>query len=212
MLSSDVDIEQAMHEGVLQVYPTDPSLLQPASLDLRLDRYFRVYAPMPIVGLEEPLPVIDPAREQSEMMYDVEVPGGETYLLQPHGFALAATLERIAVNAYIAAALEGKSSLGRLGLLVHATAGWIDPGFEGHITLELFNAAPYPIRLYPGMKIAQLAVMQLRTKSRRPYGSAELSSQYQFQSRGPQPSRSWRAFRAWPTDPVPAAAAQLTTR
>jgi dCTP deaminase len=200
VLASDADIDEALREGILTVTPWDPQMLQPASLDLRLDRSFWLYAPMPPTDvLFDPTPIIDPAREQPDMMYRVDVAEGRSFLLQPQQFALAATLERLTVSASIAAALEGKSSLGRLGLLVHATAGWIDPGFDGHITLELFNAAPFPIRLYPGMKIAQLAVMALRRRARRPYGSDELGSRYQNQRRGPQRSKGFSNFRTWPT-------------
>lgn len=205
MLASDVDIEWVLKQGYLQVTPTEPDLIQPASIDLRLDNRFRAYAPLPAPELildttpARPLPIIDPGRDQADLMVDYEAPEGGAYILGPRAFALASTLETIKVGGSFAAKLEGKSSLGRLGLLVHATAGWIDPGFAGHITLELFNATPHAIRLWPGMKIAQLAIMSLHTPARRPYGSAELGSHYQDQPRGPQGSQGWRNFRIWPT-------------
>lgn len=205
MLASDVDIEWVLKQGSLQVTPTDPELIQPASLDLRLDNRFCAYAPLPAPELildttpARPLPIIDPALDQAGLMFEHEVPEGESYILGPGAFALASTLEHVRISGAFAAKLEGKSSLGRLGLLVHATAGWIDPGFFGTITLELFNAAPHAIRLWPGMKIAQLAVMSLHTPARRPYGNAGLGSHYQSQPRGPQGSQGWRNFRTWPT-------------
>jgi len=205
VLASDVDIEWVLKKGLVKVTPTEPELIQPASIDLRLDNRFRAYAPLPAPELildtapARPLPIIDPGRDQNGLMVDYEVPEGGGYILGPRCFALASTLERVEIGGAFAAKLEGKSSLGRLGLLVHATAGWIDPGFGGHVTLELFNAAPHAIRLWPGMKIAQLAIMALHTPARRPYGSATLDSHYQDQPRGPQGTQGWRNFRTWPT-------------
>jgi dCTP deaminase len=206
VLASDADIDWLLRERKLQVTPTDPELIQPASIDLRLDRWICTYVPFAAPLTDWPLPVIDPGLEQSELMTRQEIPEGDSFVLPPRGFALAATLEKITIDGSLAAKLEGKSSLGRLGLLVHATAGWIDPGFSGHITLELYNAAPYPLRLWPGMKIAQMAVLALHTGARRPYGSDNLGSHYQNQPRGPQPSSGWRRFRTWPTEDRPPAA------
>lgn len=206
MLASDADIDQALRDGLLQISPTEPDLLQPASVDLRLDHRFRVYAPPSVpadpLGRDgPPLPpvILDPALDQRHLMREYDIPFGQAFVLPPYGFALGATLERVTVGPALAGKLEGKSSLGRIGLEVHCTAGWIDPGFSGHITLELFNAAPYPMRLWPGMKIAQLAVMAMHTPARRPYGTGGLNSRYQNQTAGPQPSQGWRNFRTWPT-------------
>jgi dCTP deaminase len=201
VLASDADLNQILEQGLLLLDPLDQEMIQPASIDLRLDHRFRMYSPVPNPGsiLDRPSPVIDPALDQPEMTFEVEVPAGESFLLPANSFALAATMERVKLSREVAAHLEGKSGLGRLGLLVHATAGWIDPGFQGTITLELFNAAPWPIRLHPGMKIAQLAVMLLRTPAQHPYGSLGRGSHYQFQAPGPQPSQTWRNFRTWPT-------------
>lgn len=213
MLASDADIDQCLRKGMLQVAPTEPELLQPASIDLRLDHRFRTYlAPldyalrtgMDPLGMDIPAAVIDPAQDNSALMDEVEVPAGEAFLLAPGAFALGATVEQVKVSPELAVKLEGKSSLGRLGLLVHATAGWVDPGFHGHITLELWNASPYAIKLWPGMTIAQIAVMALNTPARRPYGTGALNSRYQGQRPGPQTSQGWLNFRTWPTrQPTP---------
>lgn len=202
MLASDADIKECLDQKLLTVSPTDlKQLLQPASIDLRLDHRFRGYvSPAELPG--GPIaagPVINPAQDQRQLMRDYEVPEGKPFLLPAYGFALGATLEHVAISSGFAGKLEGKSSLGRLGLFIHTTAGWIDPGFEGHITLELFNAAPYPMQLWPGMKIGQLALMALHTPAERPYGSSGLSSHYQGQPAGPQSSQSWRNFQVWPT-------------
>lgn len=207
MLASDVDIDWLLRQRMLQVSPTEPDLIQPASIDLRLDNRFLLYAPLPqpeLLLTDAVGPIIDPALEQPEMTYEIEIPDDQSYLLPSRGFALAGTLERIMVSRQLALKLEGKSSLGRLGLQVHATAGWIDPGFAGWLTLELFNAAPFPIRLRPGMKIAQLAVMALHSPAGRAYGNPGLDSHYQDQPRGPQPSGAFRTFRTWPTHELPA--------
>lgn len=208
MLASDADLDLCLQQGLLTVNPTEPDLLQPASIDLRLDNRFSAYIPpldyalsrgMDPLGIDTPPTMIDPAQDPADLMLDQIVEFGAPFVLAPGGFALGATLERVTVSDKVAAKVEGKSSLGRLGLQVHLTAGWIDPGFTGYITLELFNAAPYPMRLWPGMKIAQLAVMGLNTPARRPYGTGGLNSHYQNQPGGPQISQGWRNFRTWPT-------------
>lgn len=208
MLASDADIDQCLKEGLLRVFPTEPELLQPASIELRLDHRFSTFTDPLLHAIgqgQDPLttepadPVIDPAQDCSDLMTDHEVEFGQPFLLPPGGFALAATMEYVSVSDKLAVKLEGKSSLARQGLLVHFTAGWIDPGFAGHITLELFNAGPYRMRLWPGMTIAQLAVMSLHTPARRPYGTGGLNSRYQGQPAGPQKSQGFRNFKTWPT-------------
>jgi len=153
---------------------------------VRLDRFFRVFE-------NHKYSVIDPSIEQSELTREVAVTGGEHFILHPGEFVLASTYEVITLPDDIAGRLEGKSSLGRLGLLTHSTAGFIDPGFSGHITLELSNVANLPVKLFPGMKIGQLCLIRLSSPAQHPYGSAIYGSRYQGQ-RGPTPSKSWLNF------------------
>lgn len=185
MLLSDRDLNAEIAAGALALDPFVPELIQPASIDVRLDRLFRVF-----VGHQHTH--IDPAVEQNGLTRMVRV-GAEGFVLHPGEFALGSTIERVCLGHQLAARLEGKSSLGRLGLLVHSTAGFIDPGFEGHVTLELSNVAPLPIKLYVGMKIGQLCVIRLSSPVERSYGSAALGSRYQGQE-GPTESRAWRDF------------------
>jgi dCTP deaminase len=161
-------------------------MVQPSSIDVRLDRFFRVFE-------NHRYPHIDPAQEQSELTREVEPIGDEPFILHPGEFVLGSTYEVVSLPDDVAARLEGKSSLGRLGLLTHSTAGFIDPGFSGHVTLELSNVATLPIKLYPGMKIGQLCFFRLTSPSEHPYGSAASGSRYQDQ-RGPTPSRSHANF------------------
>ncbi|MDR0783952.1 MAG: dCTP deaminase [Propionibacteriaceae bacterium] len=191
MLLSDRDIRRAVADGRIQLSPWDDALVQPASVDVRLDRYFRVFE-------NHRYSVIDPAVDQGDLTREVVVDDDTAFILHPGEFVLGATLERIALCDRIAARVEGKSSLGRLGLLTHATAGFIDPGFEGHVTLELSNASTLPIKLYPGMKVGQLCFFPLSSPAESPYGSATLGSHYQGQ-RGPTPSRSHQGFRTLQT-------------
>jgi dCTP deaminase len=142
---------------------------------------------------------IDPRDPQPDLTQLVEVGDGEHFMLHPGEFVLGSTLERVKLGNAVVARLEGKSSLGRLGLLIHSTAGFIDPGFEGHITLELSNVATLPIAIYPGMKIGQISFYQMTTEADVPYGSPLLGSKYQGQS-GPTASRSHQDF-----DPTPGA-------
>ncbi len=186
MLLSDRDIRAQVDQGRVQLDPWEPGMVQPSSVDVRLDRYFRIFE-------NHRYPVIDPAVEQSELTRMVEPDGDEAFVLHPGEFVLGATLELVTLPDDIAARLEGKSSLGRLGLLTHSTAGFIDPGFTGHITLELSNMATLPIKLYPGMKIGQLCFFGLSSAAERPYGSASYQSRYQGQ-RGPTASRSHLNF------------------
>ncbi|MEY8565677.1 dCTP deaminase [Corynebacterium sp.] len=202
MLLSDRDIRAALGSGDLALDPFDPTLIQPSSIDVRLDRYFRVFNNSRYTH-------IDPRLPQEDLTTLVEVGDGtgedgtdvadggvaaEAFILHPGEFVLGSTLELVTVPDNLAARLEGKSSLGRLGLLTHSTAGFVDPGFTGHITLELSNTANLPIALYPGMKIGQLALFNLSSPAESPYGSGPLGSKYQGQ-RGPTPSKAYLNFR-----------------
>lgn len=181
MLLSDRDLADELKSGQLGIEPLDWDLLQPSSIDVRLDRLFRVFN-------NHLYTHIDPTERQDDLTTLVEVPEGQPFVLHPGEFVLASTLEVVTLGDALAARLEGKSSLGRLGLLVHSTAGFIDPGFSGHVTLELSNVATLPIRLWPGMKIGQLCVLLLSSPAERPYGSDGIGH-YQGQ-RGPTASRS----------------------
>ncbi len=161
-------------------------MVQPSSIDIHLDRYFRLFN-------NHRYEVIDPAAEQEELTALLEVPADGVFVLHPGEFVLGSTYERISLAADIAARLEGKSSLGRLGLLTHSTAGFIDPGFSGHVTLELSNTSTMPIKLYPGMKVGQFCFFQLSSPALRPYGQGAAHSRYQGQ-RGPTASRSYLNF------------------
>lgn len=186
MLLSDRDIREGIAKGRIGLEPLDLKLVQPASVDVRLDRYFRLFD-------NHRYSVIDPALEQEGLTREVRASQDEPFVLHPGEFVLGATYEYVQLGDDIAARLEGKSSLGRLGLLTHSTAGFIDPGFSGHVTLELSNTATMPIRLYPGMKIGQLCFFDLSSPAEHPYGSAGVGSHYQGQ-RGPTPSRSYLRF------------------
>jgi dCTP deaminase len=182
---SDRTISRLIEEGRIGIDPFDPSLMQPSSLDVRVDRYFRVFR-------NSRYPYIDVKVEQEELTELVEA-DDEAFILHPGEFVLGSTLERVTLPDDLVARLEGKSSLGRLGLLIHSTAGFIDPGWDGHVTLELSNVANLPITIYPEMKIGQLSFVQLTEAAERPYGSAGIGSKYQGQ-RGPTPSRYWQNF------------------
>ncbi|MFB6889360.1 dCTP deaminase [Kitasatospora sp. NPDC056327] len=186
MLLSDKDIRAEIDNGRVVIDPFDPAMVQPSSIDVRLDRFFRVFE-------NHRYPHIDPSEEQPDLTRLVEPEGDEAFILHPGEFVLASTYEVITLPDDVASRLEGKSSLGRLGLLTHSTAGFIDPGFSGHVTLELSNVATLPIKLYPGMKIGQLCLFRLSSPSEHPYGSERYGSRYQGQ-RGPTPSRSYLNF------------------
>ena len=188
---SDRDLTEAIDAGELGVAPFDAALMQPSSIDVRLDSLFRVFN-------NHLYTHIDPSVEQDGLTSLMAVPDGEPFVLHPGEFVLASTLEVVSLGDQLAAHLDGKSSLGRIGLLTHSTAGFIDPGFSGHITLELSNVANLPITLWPGMKIGQLCVFRLSSPAEHPYGSAIYGSRYQGQ-RGPTASRSWQGWRVWPT-------------
>lgn len=186
MLLSDRDILAEIDQQRIKVEPYDESMIQPSSIDIRLDRFFRVFE-------NHKYPHIDPAADQSDLTRMVEPEGDDAFILHPGEFVLGSTYEVVTLPDDLAARVEGKSSLGRLGLLTHATAGFVDPGFSGHVTLELANVATLPIKLYPGMKIGQLCFFRLSTPSLHPYGSAKYGSRYQGQ-RGPTPSKSYANF------------------
>ncbi len=188
MVLSDRSIRRLIDEGRIVIDPYDDALMQPASLDVRVDRLFRVFR-------NSRYPFIDVKSELEGLTELVEIDGDEPFILHPGEFVLGSTLERIALPDDLVARLEGKSSLGRLGLLIHSTAGFIDPGWDGHVTLELSNVANLPITIYPEMKIGQLSFVQLLEPADHPYGSSGLGSKYQGQ-RGPTPSRYWKNFDA----------------
>ena len=190
MLLSDRDIRAAIAtEGpeALGIEPYDAEMVQPSSVDVRLDKFFRVFNNSRYTH-------IDPKEEMPDLTSEVEVADGDAFVLHPGEFVLGATLEKFTLPVNLAGRLEGKSSLGRLGLLTHSTAGFIDPGFSGHITLELSNVANLPIVLWPGMKVGQLALFNMTSPADTPYGSGKLGSKYQGQ-RGPTPSKAYLNFQ-----------------
>ena len=186
VILSDVSIRKELADGRIVIDPIGDGCIQPSSVDLRLDRFFRVF-------LNHTLTHIDPRADLSDLTEEVEVSIDDAFVLHPGEFVLASTLERVAVPDDLVARLEGKSSLGRLGLLIHTTAGFVDAGFDGYLTLELSNVANLPIMLYPGMKIGQISFIQMTTSAESPYGSGVLGSKYQNQ-RGPTASRYWENF------------------
>jgi dCTP deaminase len=186
MLLSDRDIRTQIEAGRIGLEPLNMELIQPSSMDVRLDRFFRLFD-------NHKYPFIDPREQQDDLTRFVEVDKDEAFILHPGEFVLGSTFEFVTLPNDIAARLEGKSSLGRLGLLTHSTAGFVDPGFQGHVTLELSNTATLPIKLWPGMKIGQLCFFQLSSESENPYGSSKYGSRYQGQ-RGPTASRSFLNF------------------
>jgi dCTP deaminase len=186
MLLSDRDIKSEIDKGRVVLEPYDLNMIQPSSVDVRLDRLFRTFE-------NHKYAHIDPAENQPELTREVAVEGNDPFILHPGEFVLGSTYEVISLPDDIAGRLEGKSSLGRLGLLTHSTAGFIDPGFSGHVTLELSNVATLPIKLWPGMKIGQLCLFRLESPAEHPYGSAVYGSRYQGQ-RGPTPSKAYLNF------------------
>jgi dCTP deaminase len=186
VILSDRSLRAEIESGRLVIDPLEPGAIQPSSIDLRLDNRFRVFH-------NARHPYIDVKRPMEDLTELIEVKPDDAFILHPGEFVLASTYELVGIPPHLAARLEGKSSLGRLGLLTHSTAGFLDPGFQGHVTLELSNVANLPITLYPRMRIGQVAVFQLTTPAERPYGSAGVGSKYQHQ-RGPTPSQYWRNF------------------
>jgi dCTP deaminase len=190
VLLSDRDIRAELAAGRVALAPYDETMIQPSSIDVRLDKFFRTFE-------NHRYPHIDPAEDQPDLTREVVPVGEEAFILHPGEFVLGSTYEVVTLPDDVAARLEGKSSLGRLGLLTHSTAGFIDPGFSGHVTLELANVANLPIKLWPGMKIGQLCFFRLSSPAEHPYGSAKYGSRYQGQ-RGPTPSRSAASFHRTP--------------
>ena len=186
MVLSDRTIARLLDEERIVIEPYDESLLQPSSVDVRVDRFFRVFhnARYAYIDVKEP---------QEDLTELVEIDDERPFILHPGEFVLGSTLERIVLPDDLVARLEGKSSLGRLGLLIHSTAGFIDPGWDGHVTLELSNVANLPITIYHGMKIGQLSFVQMSEPADNPYGADALGSKYQGQE-GPTPSRYYRNF------------------
>jgi dCTP deaminase len=187
MILSDVDIRKELASGRIRIDPLDETCIQPSSVDLHVDAQFRVFANSryPYIDVRQPMP------DLTEL---VEVADGEPFILHPGEFVLGSTLERVGIPDDMVARLEGKSSLGRLGLLIHSTAGYVDPGWDGFLTLELSNVANLPITIYPGMKIGQISFFRLTTPAELPYGAKGTRSKYQGQ-RGPTPSRFFEEFR-----------------
>src|SRR5689334_18978268 len=188
---SDRDIRAAIESGEVVIRPYDPVDLQPSSVDLHLDRRFRVFR-------NNRYAYIDVRSPQPDLTELLTIENDEAFILHPGEFVLGQTLEWTELPVDLVARLEGKSSLGRLGLLIHSTAGYVDPGWDGHVTLELSNVANLPITIYHGMKIGQISFMQLSESADNPYGSGELGSKYQGQM-GPTPSRYWQNFERDPT-------------
>ncbi|MEX2049184.1 MAG: dCTP deaminase [Gemmatimonadota bacterium] len=186
MVLSDRSIRRLVADGRIGIDPFDDSLVQPSSVDVRVDRYFRVFR-------NSRYPFIDVKKPMEDLTELVEIEGDEPFILHPGEFVLGSTLERVTLPDDLVARLEGKSSLGRLGLLIHSTAGFIDPGWDGHVTLELSNVANLPITIYYGMKIGQLSFVEMTEAAESPYGSSKLGSKYRGQT-GPTPSRYWQNF------------------
>ena len=187
VILSDQSIRAALESGRILIEPLDDSAVQPSSVDLHVDCLFRVFR-------NDTTPFIDPKEAQEDLTELVEVANDRAFILHPGEFVLGSTLERVALPDDLVARLEGKSSLGRLGLLIHSTAGFVDAGWDGHLTLELSNVANLPIAIYPRMKIGQISFLQMTTPAEHPYGSATAGSKYQGQ-RGPTPSRYYLNFR-----------------
>ena len=186
MVLSDRTIARLLEQGRIEIDPYDDSLLQPSSVDVRVDRFFRVFH-------NNRYPFIDVKQAQEDLTDLVEIDGDTPFMLHPGEFVLGSTLERVRLPDDLVARLEGKSSLGRLGLLIHSTAGFIDPGWDGHVTLELSNVANLPITIYYAMKIGQVSFMELTEPAATPYGADGLGSKYQGQ-KGPTPSRYYKNF------------------
>ena len=187
MILSDRTIREALTAGRIVIDPFDEACLQPSSIDVKVSNLFRVFR-------NHTTAIIDVKKDLTDLTELVEMKGDEPFVLHPGEFVLGSTLERVAIANDLVARVEGKSSLGRLGLLIHSTAGFIDAGFDGHITLELSNVANLPITIYPPMKIGQVSFMTMTTPADKPYGSGARGSKYQGQ-RGPTPSRYFENFR-----------------
>jgi dCTP deaminase len=187
MILSDVDIRKELASGRILIEPFDEACVQPSSVDLHVDAQFRVFA-------NSRYPYIDVRMPMPDLTELVQVSGDEPFILHPGEFVLGSTRERVRLPDDLVARLEGKSSLGRLGLLIHSTAGYVDPGWDGYLTLELSNVANLPITIYAGMKIGQISFFKLSSPAENPYGSKETGSKYQGQ-RGPTASKFFEEFR-----------------
>ena len=186
VILSDRSIREQLAAGRIIIDPLDETCIQPSSIDVKVSNLFRVFR-------NHTAGVIDVKKDMTHLTELVEIADGDAFMLHPGEFALGSTLERVGVPDDMVARVEGKSSLGRLGLVIHSTAGFIDAGFDGHITLELSNVANLPITLYPGMKIGQVSFMMMTTPADKPYGKGAKGSKYQGQ-RGPTPSRYFENF------------------
>lgn len=188
MILSDKSITEELDSGGIVIEPLGVNAMQPSSVDLRVDRFFRVFR-------NDTTPYIDPKQAQEDLteLVEVDESGERPFILHPGEFVLGSTLERVALGNELVARLEGKSSLGRLGLLIHSTAGFVDAGWDGHLTLELSNVATLPIAIYPGMKIGQISFLRMTTPADAPYGSSAAGSKYKGQM-GPTPSRYYLNF------------------
>ena len=195
MVLSDHTIREEIAAGRILVEPFDDAMVQPCSIDVRVGEKFRVFR-------NSRYPYIDVKQPMEDLTELLEIDDADPFILHPGEFVLGSTLERVTLPDDLVARLEGKSSLGRLGLLIHSTAGFIDPGWDGHVTLELSNVANLPITIYVGMKIGQLSFVQMTEPAEAPYGASGLGSKYKGQT-GPTPSRYWQNF----AEPEAAAAA-----
>ena len=193
MILSDKSIREQLGSGGIVIEPLDEAAVQPSSVDLHVDRFFRVFR-------NDTTPFIDPKRRQEDLTELVEMEDDQPFILHPGEFVLGSTLERVALGPDLVARLEGKSSLGRLGLLIHSTAGFVDAGWDGHLTLELSNVANLPIAIYPGMKIGQISFLRMTSEAEQPYGGPKTGSKYQGQ-RGPTPSRYYLNFEQTAEEP-----------
>jgi dCTP deaminase len=186
VILSDRTLREQIAAGRIVIEPFDDGCVQPSSIDVKIGNLFRVFR-------NHTSGIIDVKQNQDDLTELITIPEEGVFMLHPGEFVLGSTLERIAVPDDLVSRIEGKSSLGRLGLIIHSTAGFIDAGFDGHVTLELTNIATLPITLYPGMKIGQVSFMQMTTPADNPYGKGAKGSKYQGQ-RGPTPSRYWENF------------------
>jgi dCTP deaminase len=198
VILSDRTIRDELERGRIVIEPLGEGCIQPSSVDLHVDRLFRVFR-------NHTMGHIDVKEDLEELTELVEIGEDDAFMLHPGEFVLGSTLERVALPDDLVARLEGKSSLGRLGLLIHSTAGFVDAGWDGHLTLELSNVANLPITIYPGMKIGQISFLQMTTSADQPYGTGDLGSKYRGQ-RGPTPSRYFENFGPRPPVSTPAPA------
>ncbi len=186
VILSDRTIRAEIESGRIGIEPYDPTMIQPSSIDVRLDDRFLVFK-------SHTRPVIDVKQDLTDLTEMVRMDDDQPFILHPGEFVLGSTHERVRIPDDLVARIEGKSSLARLGLVIHSTAGFVDAGFEGHITLELSNVATLPITLYPGMKVGQISFLRMDGPAETPYGAGSLGSKYSGQV-GPTPSQYWKNF------------------